>query len=145
MKVTARIFGAETLGARLGAAARSKRVDEVMHKAALEVERRAKHLAPRDGSRPPVVDRPVSGRLRASITESRVRAGEYQVAARVPYAKFQEFGTGLRGRASPQPMGVPGGYSHGMKIGIIARPFLRPPLVDVRRILQNPKTWEDLL
>lgn len=58
------------------------RSNGMLQKAALDVERNAKRLAPVD-----------TGRLRSSIRNGRLKPGTWFVSANVHYAVHQEFGT----------------------------------------------------
>lgn len=87
-----------------------------------------------------------TGVLRSSI-ESQVRKRNGRLEARVlvnvngtaPYWAFVEYGTGLRGAASPQvpPLGTPAGWRYDYRdqgwVGQQAQPFLRPALLTMWR------------
>jgi len=56
---------------------------------------------------------------------------------------FVEYGTGMRGKASPQPAGpsgyhagdTPRGYSHGASAGMAAQPYMRPAMAAIGKRL----------
>jgi HK97 gp10 family phage protein len=96
-------------------------IEQALVKGALRVERQAKINAP--------VNKQVGlgGRLRASITH-RLTDGPNgpmaEVGTNVTYGKFQEYGTGQRGKGSGVP--TPADYEYGSSKGIPAQPFLFP-------------------
>lgn len=97
-----------------------KELDEALAEAALEVERRAKTLAPVD-----------TGRMRASIEAFKDGPLQHGVAVHTEYAAFVEFGTGRAGGGT-DPGPTPSDYVHGPSTGQPSRPFLRPALHEVR-------------
>lgn len=140
MRVTIDLQGLPNLRAHLAKLQDPAKMDEVLHMAALEVERRATARAP--------VNKQVGiggGTLKGSIRTVRLGMASYAVVSHVAYAAFVEFGTGLRGRGSPQPLGVPGEYVHGPKPGMPSQPFLRPSLMEVEEALRRPAAWKGLL
>jgi HK97 gp10 family phage protein len=128
------IHGVPELRARLDAIGQDEDVDAVLEDAALELERRATQYAQFGGGFQ-------TGRLKASIKHERLAIKTHAVVANTHYASFVEFGTGQRGSASPQPDGLPPDYVHGSVPGMAAQPYLRPALIEVRDLLQHPRTW----
>lgn len=96
-----------------------KALKDITHEVALEVERRAKLLAPVD-----------TGRLRASIEAGADDEGAF-VKAGTEYAAYMEFGTGQAG-SSTDPGPTPDWYQHGPSPGVPAQPFLRPAVESMR-------------
>lgn len=134
MRVTVDLQGLPTLRAHLAKLQDPARMDEILEMAATEVERRATARAPvREGL------------LKSSIRAVRLGVARYAVVSHVAYAAFVEFGTGMRGRGSAQPLGVPGEYVHGTGPGMPAQPFLRPSLVEIEEALRRPAAWKGLL
>ena len=90
------------------------------------VESRAKELCPVD-----------TGRLRDSIftrtveSEQAIRA---YVAPNTPYAGYVEFGTGIRGAASP---GAGSGPYSATWLGMPAQPFMRPAIDEAREPIRE--------
>lgn len=98
-----------------------------VQESALRVERDAKLLAPVD-----------TGTLRNSISHQLVERNDLTsaiVGTNVFYGKFQEYGTGQRGRASGTI--TPADYEYGSSLGIPASPFLTPALLRNREVIRR--------
>jgi len=109
-------------------------------KATQRVEGSAKRLSPVRG-----------GFLRESIsrsTKQTANGAEGEVFTNAEYAAYMEFGTGLRGEASPSPPKAPlplrytlekphkGGGNYAYK-GVPAQPYLYPALMENKDLIQN--------
>lgn len=134
LKVSFEVQGRELLAASLKRLGSTDPIDDVLQEAAFEIEQRAKLRASVD-----------TGRLRASIGTGRTGPMEQTIVVGVHYGPFVEFGTGQAGATGDQPGGVPGEYVHGPSPGRPSAPFLRPALLEVRELLNDPNTWKDLI
>ena len=84
-----------------------------------------------------------SGRLKRSLKSRVSRAGGMISVVleaggpEAPHWAFVEYGTGMRGAMSNQPVkGLPKGYHHGASPGMAAQPYMRSTLAKLRRKLR---------
>lgn len=113
---------------------RDDETDAVLEEAAYELEARWKSRAPVD-----------TGRYRSSISTMKVGPMAFAIVSNVYYGPFVEFGTGQKGKASPQPGGVPPEYVHGSRIGMPAAPAARTSLIEVSELLKEPSRWSHIV
>lgn len=104
-----------------------KEIKKAVKDSALMVERDAKINAPVD-----------TGTLRNSISHRIIESDDTivaEVGASVKYGKFQEYGTGQRGKSGGIP--TPSDYEYGSSKGIPAQPFLGPALAKNKAAIQK--------